>query len=154
MIEMTRSFPGAIIIIMANQEILTETEIHAFGIQVLIKKLEEDGWMIESADPFIDRTTHPQIVAHKDGEIAFFVVRTEMFPGKGRIEGEEVFQNQVRHAANHGAACYFASIGIANADGETDEERSRPVKGVGYNITFDGLVRMALPEPLNTGMAG
>ena len=29
-------------------QLLTEQEIHAFGIHILIKKLEEDGWIIES----------------------------------------------------------------------------------------------------------
>src|SRR5262245_19927247 len=109
---------------MSEQELLTEQEIHAFGIHILIKKLEEDGWIIESADPGVDRTTHPQIIAHKDSEIGFFVVRTAMYPLKGRIEGEKVFQNQVRHANTHGANCYFASIGIASAAGESEEEMS------------------------------
>jgi hypothetical protein len=130
---------------MTEQELLTEQDIHAFGIHILTKKLEEDGWMIESADPFIDRATHPQVVAHKDGEIGFFVVRTAMYPGKGRIEGEEVFQNQVRHAANHGAACYFASLGLASSAGESEEAKSTPVKGVHYHVSFDGLVKMAAP---------
>jgi hypothetical protein len=130
-----------------QQQLLTEREIHAFGIHILIKKLEEDGWIIESADPDVARETHPQIVGHKDGEIGFFVVRTAMYPEKGRIESEEVFQNQVRHANQHGAACYFASLGIASAAGESEEAKSTPVKGVHYHISFDGLVRMSLPEP-------
>lgn len=131
---------------MNEQQLLTEAEIHAFGIQILIKKLEEDGWIIESADPEAERTTHPQIIAHKDSEIGFFVVRTAMYPYKGRIEGEEAFQNQVRHANTHGANCYFASIGIASAAGESEEEMSRPVKDAGFNVTFEGLVKMALPD--------
>jgi hypothetical protein len=130
---------------MNNEELLTEAEIHAFGIQILFNKLEEDGWIIESADPEADRTTHPQIIAHKDGEIGFFVVRTAMYPFKGRIEGEEVFQNQVRHANTHGANCYFASIGIASAGGESEDEMSRPARDAGFNVTFEGLVKMALP---------
>lgn len=128
---------------MTQQELLTEAEIHAFGIQILFSKLQEDGWIIESADPEADRTTHPQIIAHKDGEIGFFVVRTAMYPLKGRIEGEEVFQNQVRHAQQHGANCYFASIGIASSAGASEEDMSRPVRDAGFNVTFDGLVRMA-----------
>jgi hypothetical protein len=131
---------------MNDNELLTEREIHAFGMHILIKKLEEDGWIIESADPDGDRATHPQLIGHKDGEIGFFVVRTAMYPGKGRIEGEEVFQNQVLHANKHGAVCYFASIGLASAAGESEEAKSTPVKGVHYHISFDGLVRMSLPE--------
>lgn len=131
---------------MAKIEYMSEAEIHAFGVEIVSKQLQEAEWILESADVFADRTTHPQIVAHKDGEIGFFVVRTEMYPSRGRIEGEEVFRALVRHANAHGAGCYFASVGIANSEGKSEEDMSLPVKGVGYNVTFDGLVKMELPE--------
>ena len=131
---------------MTEPELMTEADIHAFGVEIVYKQLLEAEWMIESADVFADRETHPQIVAHKDGETGFFVVRTAMHPGRGRIEGEEVFQHLVRHAVEHGATCYFASVGIANSEGKTEEEMAVPVKGVAYNVAFDGLLKMALPE--------
>lgn len=131
---------------MSEPELMTEANIHAFGVEIVYKQLQEADWICESADVFVDRTTHPQIVAHKDGEIGFFVVRTAMYPERGRIEGEEVFQTLVRHASAHRANCYFASVSIANSAGKTDEEMSIPIKGVAYNVIFDGLVKMALPE--------
>lgn len=131
---------------MTNQELMTEADIHAFGVEIVFKQLEEAGWTIQSADVFANREEHPQIVAHKDGETGYFVVRTAMHPGRGRIEGEEVFQHLVRLANNHGASCYFASVSIANSEGKTEEEMSVPVKGVAYNVAFDGLLKMALPE--------
>ena len=131
---------------MTEQELMTEADVHAFGVEIVYKQLEEAGWTIESADIYAVRETQPQIVAHKDGETGFFVVRTAMHPGRGRIEGETVFQTLVRHAAEHGATCYFASVGIANSEGKTEEEMTVPVKGVAYNVAFDGLLKMALPE--------
>jgi hypothetical protein len=131
---------------MTEPELMTEADVHAFGVEIVFKQLEEAGWKIESADVFAERETHPQIIAHKDGEIGFFVVRTAMYPGRGRIEGEEAFQTLVRHANSHGASCYFASVGIANSEGKTEEEMTVPVKGVAYHVAFDGLVKMALPE--------
>ncbi|MFZ1701211.1 MAG: hypothetical protein WBO10_14220 [Pyrinomonadaceae bacterium] len=131
---------------MTERELMTEADVHAFGVEIVYKQLEEAGWKIESADVFSDRETHPQIVAHKDGEIGFFVVRTAIYPSRGRIEGENVFQHQVGHASDHGASCYFASVGIANSEGQTEEEMAVPVKGVAYHVAFDGLVKMALPE--------
>lgn len=125
---------------------MTDADIHAFGIEIVYKQLEQAEWAIESADVFADPLTHPQIVAHKDREVGFFVVRTAMYPSRGRIEGEEVFQNLVRHAKTHGANCYFASVSIANSEGKTDEEMAVPVKGVAYHVAFDGLVKMELPE--------
>lgn len=126
---------------------MTEAEIHAFGVEIVFKQLEEAGWEIESADVTANRETHPQIVARKGGELAFFVVRTAIHPGRGRIEGEAVFQNLVRHANAHDASCYFASVGIANSTGKSEEEMTVPVKGVAYHVAFDGLVKMELSEP-------
>lgn len=130
---------------MAEPELMTEEDIHAFGVEIVFKQLQKAEWLIESTDVFADRANQPQIVAHKNGEAGFFVIRTAMYPGRGRIEGEEVFQRLVRHAANHGASCYFASVGIANSEGKSEDDMSVPVKGVAYNVAFDGLVKMELP---------
>jgi hypothetical protein len=132
---------------MAEQELMSPQDIHAFGVEIVFKQLEKDGWVIQSADVEADRSSEPQIVASKDGEFAFFVVRTGVYPGRGRFEeGQEAFNAIVRRAAEHGASCYFASVGIANSNGTTEEEMAVPVKGVAYNIQFDGLIRMVLPE--------
>lgn len=125
---------------------MSKQDIHSFGIEIVCKQLMKDGWTIESADGDADIETHPQIIAVKDGEFAFFVVRTDIHPGRGRFdEGQVAFENLVRHAAEHDALCYFASVGIANSTGTTDEEMAIPVKGVGYNIQFEGLIKMELP---------
>jgi hypothetical protein len=124
---------------------MTKADIHAFGIEIVFKQLEKDAWAIESADAHADRATEPQIVAHKDGETGFFVVRTDIFPNRGRFEeGQDAFENLVKHATSHGASCYFAAVMIANSEGKTDEEMSVPVKGVAYHVEFNGLVKMEL----------
>jgi hypothetical protein len=124
---------------------MTEADIPAFGIELVFKQLEKDAWAIESADAHADRATEPQIVAHKDGETGFFVVRTNIFPNRGRFEeGQDAFENLVKHATSHGASCYFAAVMIANSEGKTDEEMSVPVKGVAYHVEFNGLVKMEL----------
>ena len=135
---------------MEEQQLMSEHEIHAFGIEIVYKQLEKDGWAISAVDVDADLDSEPQIIAAKDGELAFFVIRTGMHPGRGRFEeGQEAFEKLVNHAAEHGASCYFASVGIANSTGTTDEEMAVPVKGVGYNVQFDGLVRMAF-QPENS----
>ena len=131
---------------MDERELMTDADIHAFGVEIVCKQLETDGWMIESGDALADIRTQPQIVAQKDGELAFFIVRTGMYPGRGRFdEGQEAFDTLVSHAQAHNASCYFASVGIANSEGTTEEEMSVPVKGVAYNVEFNGLVKMELP---------
>jgi hypothetical protein len=131
---------------MSQRELMTKEDIHAFGVEIVYKQLEKDGWRMQSADVNADPRTEPQIIADKDGEFAFFIVRTDIHPGRGRFEeGQEAFNRLVRHARSHGASCYFASVGIANSEGESDEEMSTPVKGVAYHVQFDGLIRMELP---------
>lgn len=126
---------------------MSASDIHAFGIEIVFKQLQQDGWKIESADVEADIRTHPQIVAYKDGELAFFVVRTAVYPARGRFdEGQDAFETLVRHAETHGASCYFASVGIANSEAKSEEEMSVPVKGVAYNVEFNGLVKMELPK--------
>lgn len=125
---------------------MTDADIQAFGVEIVFKQLEKDGWVVESAYPRSDLLTEPQIIANKDGELAFFIVRTAVYPLRGRFsEGQAVFEHLIQHAMAHGASCYFASVGIANSEGTTEAERSTPVKGVGYNVEFDGLVKMKLP---------
>lgn len=133
------------IVSMDKRELMTEADIHAFGIEIVFKQLEKDGWAIESADALGDIKTEPQIVARKDNELAFFVVRTGLYPARGRFDdGQDAFDNLVNHAAAHGASCYFASVGIANSEGESEEEMSVPIKGVAYHVEFNGLVKMEL----------
>lgn len=135
---------------MNEKELMTEEDVHAFGVEIVYKQLLEAGWEIESADVLAERSSHPQIIAHKDGETGFFIVRTAMYPGRGRIEGEDVFRALVGHASAHGASCYFASVGIANSEGRSEEEMAVPVKGVAYHVTFDGLLKMELPSEIGT----
>jgi hypothetical protein len=137
---------------MPSAQLMTTDEVHAFGIEIVCKQLEKDGWIIDSADVFADINSEPQIVAKKDGELAFFVVRTGLYPGRGKFsEGQEAFNALVQHAAAHGASCYYASVGIANSEGTNDEEMSIPVKGVGYNVEFDGLIKMEMPPATANG---
>jgi hypothetical protein len=132
---------------MTDSEILTPKEIHAFGIQVVFKQLAEDGWNISSADPDADLASEPQIVASKDGDLAFFIVRTALYPSRGRFEeGQQAYETLVRHAREHGADCFYASVGIANSQATTEEEKGVARRDVGYNVEFDGLVKMELPE--------
>lgn len=131
---------------MSDTQLMSDVDIHAFGVEIVFKQLEEAGWVVHSADALVDRTLAPQIIATKGEEKGHFVVRTAVHPERGRIEGQEVFERLVRNANAQGASCYFASISIANSKGKTDQEMSIPVKGVPYHVAFDGLLKMELPE--------
>ncbi len=139
---------------METRELMDQHDIHAFGIEIVFKQLEKDGWIVESADILADLATEPQVVANKDGERAFFIVRTDVHPKRGRFEeGVVAYKDLVSHAKAHGASCYYASVGIANSEGKTEEEMSLPVKGVAFNVVFDGLIKMEMPPEESDGIA-
>lgn len=131
---------------MSEPVLMTEAEVHAFGVEIVHNQLLEAGWQILSADVYAERAEHPQIVGTREGELAHFVVRTAMYPGRGRMENQETFESLVKLARAHDASCYFASVGIANSTGNTEEEMTIPVKGVAYHVAFDGLVKIELPD--------
>ena len=59
-------------ILCMDQEMMTPADIHAFGVEIIYKQLEKDGWQIESVDILADIDSEPQIVANKDGRDRFF----------------------------------------------------------------------------------
>lgn len=57
---------------MNNQEVMNEDDIHDFGINVVAEYSQKDGFEIVSINK--DRKYNPQIVAKKNGQLAFIIV--------------------------------------------------------------------------------
>ena len=119
---------------MADQ--MTKAEIHDFGVEVVFGFLQREGHEIVAVNT--DPSVNPQIVAKKDGQLEFVVVRTACYPDKGLLDPSSKI-NCIEHAEKSGAICYFASVGIANASGTNDAEMALPVKGAGYHVAFNGI---------------
>ena len=122
---------------MDQAAIMTEEEIHDFGTEIVLGQLKKEGYEIENVSTKIG--VNPQIIAKKDGKLAFIAVRTACYPEKGEIE-EAVHFQMMEHAKKYDATPYFASVGIANSDGKTDEEMSVPVRGAGFHVSYKGLL--------------
>jgi len=120
-----------------TQALMTPSEIHDFGVEVVFGQLQRDGHEIVSVNT--DLGMNPQIVARKDGQLEFNLVRTDCYPGKGLLESEAIAHSTLEHARKFQAACYFASVGIANASGAESGEMNKPVKGAGFYVRFEGL---------------
>ena len=119
------------------QELMTASEIHDFGVEIVFNYLKEEGHEIVAVNTEIG--INPQIAATKDGELEFIIVRTACYPSKGQIENDQVASQCLAHADKQKATCYFASVGIANADTENDAELGVPVKGAPFHVAFEGL---------------
>lgn len=120
------------------KELMSTSEIHDFGIEVVFNYLKKEGHEIVSVNT--DIALNPQVVAKKNGQLEFIIVRTACYPSKGQIENDQMALHCIEHADKHKAICYFASVGIANAEGKTDAEMAVPVKGAGYHISFEEIV--------------
>ncbi|MBN2742925.1 MAG: hypothetical protein JXR39_03425 [Marinilabiliaceae bacterium] len=115
---------------------MTPEELHYMGIKVAYKELVDKGYEVLNVRKETD--VNPQILARKDDRYILVVVKTACYPHMGILE-PEVAAEVAKLAIKHQALCYFASVGIANAKGETEEEMARPVTGGEYYINYDGM---------------
>lgn len=110
--------------------------LHFLGIKVVYKHMIDNGYQVLNVRKETD--VNPQILALKDGRRYFIVVRTAKFPNMGVLH-PHVAANVLEHANKNNATCRFASVGIANANGNTDEEMAEPQVGGEYYINFKEL---------------
>lgn len=124
---------------------MTDEEIHEFGINIVLEDLRKNGFIISAVTT--DRLSNPQIVAKSNSVLFHIIVRTACYPNKGNIESKELGFQLLQEANNKNAQCYFASIGIANADGTTDLEMATLIRGAGYYISYSGIEKL-IPEKI------
>lgn len=115
---------------------MTYDDLHKLGIKVVYKKMIDEGYDVLGVRE--NQEQNPQIMATRDGKRYVVVVRTSRFPNMGILL--PITAKAVKdYAATCGAICLFASVGIANGDGDTDEELSEPSLNGNYIIRFEGL---------------
>ncbi|MFW5754935.1 MAG: hypothetical protein ACOCV9_09030 [Marinilabiliaceae bacterium] len=121
---------------MADKKIMDADALHFLGIKVVYKDLVDKGYEVLNVRKETD--IDPQILARHKGKMLFIVVRTAAYPEMGVLTPRTAARVSA-HARKHNAVCYFASVGIANAEGENDEEMSKPVVDGEYYINYKGL---------------
>jgi hypothetical protein len=134
---------------VVSKELMTREEMQDFGVQIVFEEMAREGYEILGANPSLAMT--PQIVARKDGRLFFVVVRTDVYPNKGKLAGDKELFYNLEHAERNNAVCYFASVGICNsAAAEAGDEKAMgiPVKGDGFYVDFDGLKAMTTIDRL------
>jgi len=81
-------------------------------------------------------------VARKDGRLCFVVVRTDVYPNRGKLADDRELLYNLEHAERNNALCYFAGVGICNAaatDAGDETAMGVPVREGGFYVDFDGL---------------
>jgi len=121
---------------MDEKTLMSEEEIHNFGIEIVFGDIKEQGFEILKINKNIE--TIPQIVCKQNDELCLIIVRTKCYPGRGLLD-PMVKEDILNHAKKMNANAYFASVGIANSDGENEADMSIPVKGAGFYVAYEGL---------------
>jgi hypothetical protein len=130
-----------------NKELMTREDIQAFGVQIVYEEMAKEGYEILGANPSLAVT--PQIVARKDGRLCFVIVRTDVYPNKGRLAGDKELFYNLEHADRNNAVCYFASVRICNAaaaDAGDQKTMGDVVRDQGFYVDFGGLQAMTTIE--------
>lgn len=115
---------------------MTAEELHHLGIKMVYKDMVDNGYEIVGVRRELN--ANPQLVAKKDGKFVLVVVKTAAYPDMGVLL-PRVAAEVLDIAAKKAAACYFASVGVANANGETKEEMAKPVANGKHYIRYNGL---------------
>lgn len=122
-------------------ELMTNDEIHDFGVEAVANQLRREGYEILAEDR--DPANNPQIVARHEGRLHYYIlVRTAVFPGKGLVPPTREYLGLLQQSMDDGADLCFTSVGIANAHAKDDDERSVPVRGAGFHIAYNGLEKL------------
>lgn len=122
-----------------NAKRMSDQDLHFLGIKAVYKSLVDQGVKVLNVRKEMD--VNPQILAEIEGERALIMVRTARFPDMGVLYPQ--IAAQVKELAQkRKAKLFFASVGVANANGETDEEMANPVIGGEYYINYKGLTQI------------
>ncbi|MGQ1785194.1 MULTISPECIES: hypothetical protein [unclassified Saccharicrinis] len=124
-------------------DVMNLEELHFLGIKVVYKDMVDKGYEVLNVRKELD--VNPQILAKKDDKFHMVVVKTCYYPDMGIILPEVIGQVQ-ELGKKHNATCWYASVGIANANGQTDDEMARPVTGGEFYINYKGL--LPFPEKI------
>lgn len=114
---------------------LSGAELHELGIKWVYKHIK-DEFKVLSVN--VDFDKNPQILAEKDGELHFIVVKTSTYPDLGSITPTAA-EDIIKHADKHNAKILFAHVGVANADAKEEREMQFPEKNGHYYFNFAGL---------------
>ena len=121
---------------------MSEQELHAFGIEIIVSHIEKEGVIIEDVNP--DLKSNPQIIGQRWGSLAFSYVRTACYPQYGTLSNESILQC-LHWAYRHSARAFFASVGIAcmNYPDKTlvqkESDRGLPIRNGGFAAAYEGL---------------
>jgi hypothetical protein len=127
------------------KNIMTEQEVHEFGIDVIYKYAQQEGYEIVAGSTELNQ--HPQLVLKKNGQLYFVMVKTGPGDGTHLTYDKDLALQVFNNAKPHNAKVLFAGVGLYCVGyGFT------LVRNQGYKVDFRGFEDVELvslkPEEL------
>lgn len=132
---------------MTDWPLMTEAELHALGVDLLVPLLGNDRFDVESVDR--DPSKLVQVTGRRWGLPAVIATRTACFPERGDVTLDEFYRLLAAARKIGGLPC-FASVClvcVAYPDGTEvtdDSDRGKPIRGGRFQIDYNGLLIAAL----------
>ena len=132
---------------MTGWPLMTEAELHALGVDLLLPLLENERFTVETVDRSPSQLV--QVTGRRWTLPGVIAVRAACYPERGELTRDE-FHRLLEAAREAGGLPFFARLGlacIAYPDGTevTDEgDRGRPIRGGRFRLDFDGLLLAAV----------
>jgi hypothetical protein len=116
-------------------EIMTNAELHEFGLALLIVYLyKQKGELIRANDHLGNE--YPHLTAkNPKGELLYIWVKTEMYPTMPSVMSIENHEEVIKLSNQFGAIPVFAGMRMKCV---SNEENNIPVYGAGYEVEFTG----------------
>lgn len=122
---------------MSIKQELSPEEVVEFGLRHTYGKLINDGFEVLSVMP--EPNMDPQILAKKEEQLYFIIIRTDIYPNVGDLPSISRISQVNEHAKKHNAITKFVSLGILNANAKNEEDKSKLFKGGEFYINYSGL---------------
>lgn len=91
-------------------DLLTKQEIHEFGIDIIYKYSQQEGY--EIVDGTTDLNLNPQLVLKKNGQLYFVMVKTGPADGTHLTYDKDLALQVFNNAKPHNAKVLFAGVGL------------------------------------------
>jgi len=122
---------------MGNKQLLNTQEIIDFGLRYAYGQLVKEGFEILSVRP--EPELDPQILAKKENQLFFIIIRTDRYPEIGDLPSISRISQVNEHAKKHEAKTKFISIGLMNSEAKNEEDKSKLFKGGEFYVNYSGL---------------
>jgi hypothetical protein len=113
-----------------GEDLMTEEEIHSFGVEIVAGQLQKDGYKIIHFNPILG--SYPSIIAEDDKEALAIIVSCDIAPKKPKLKLTDKF-GIIGYCNGYPTKPCFASISIGSSD-PIRFEKSLALVGDGENL--------------------